>query len=426
VDWYGYNGKILTIDLEKDHFSESVIKTNYIEDYIGGFGLNCRLFAERFVPGTDPFSDLNPIIIGAGPLVGTGVPGASRTVAITKFPATGAIANSCGSMSFGFHLKQSGFDHIIIENKADSPIVLVISDDYYELLDANDLWGLDIVKATNILYSEFSDSSVICIGQAGEKLIPQAMSLIDRTSTLGRGGLGAVMGAKNLKAILVKGSKGIKVAEPGNFQKVYSKFMRRVKNYPHRDSWIELGMLRSLPVGMILQAKVEKEKAKQCNERTYLKKIKERRIACPSCPMADKDILKVDNGTLGELVCYTSSVINPFLMFTSDFLTNYKEAIRIFDLINRYGLDAFTLTSMLEFLQRNYENGSITQNDLGFHLTMDYETIHTIVEMIIKKEGIGKHLADGWKGLLNKFPELKDDMDYVKGLDIIFEPRFLK
>ncbi|MFX1340649.1 MAG: aldehyde ferredoxin oxidoreductase N-terminal domain-containing protein, partial [Promethearchaeota archaeon] len=286
MDFYGYTGKILNINLSNNKVFLEDEKVEDLTKFIGGIGMNCKLGAERLKPNTNPFSPENPIILGVGPLVGTITPGASRTVGLSKFPATGAIANSCGSMSFGFNLKQAGYDHVIISGKSEKPVYLLILDDHVELANASELWGQDIVETTNKLWKDHQGCGVISIGQAGENLVFGALTLIDKTATFGRGGLGAIMGSKNLKAIVAKGTKGISISNPKEFKNLYKKQIERIRNYPQRDSWIELGMLRSLPINLMLAAKGQKEKVKQASEKFYLKELKKRRIACPSCPMA--------------------------------------------------------------------------------------------------------------------------------------------
>jgi aldehyde:ferredoxin oxidoreductase len=303
-EWYGYTGKILNVDLTNDKITVERERTEDLRLFIGGMGMNCKLGAEILKPKIDPFSEENVIILGAGPLV----------------PATGAIANSCGSMSFGFNLKHAGFDHIIISGKSEKKVYLAIMDDHVEIIDATELWGKDIIETTNFLWNKVPSCGVIAIGQAGENLVHGSLALIDKTSTFGRGGLGAIMGSKNLKAIIVKGTKGLPIAYPKEFSKLYEKQNERIRNYIHRDSWIELGMLRSLPVNGTLYAKGEKEKAEQASEKFYIHNLKKKRIACPSCPMADKDILEIKEGEFKGFMNYTTSVINPLMMLPLDSL----------------------------------------------------------------------------------------------------------
>ena len=427
MEWYGYTGKILHIDLTNNKISIENEKIEDLKQFIGGMGMNCKLGAEILKPKTNPFSPENIIILGTGPLVGTVTPGASRTVGLSKFPATGAIANSCGSMSFGFNLKQSGYDHIIITGKSDYPVYLLIQDDHIELVDTGKLWGQDIVETTNFLWKKYNGCGVIAIGQAGENLVFGALTLIDKTATFGRGGLGAVMGSKNLKAVVAKGSKGISIANPKEFNKLFKKQIERVRNYPQRNSWIELGMLRSLPINLMLTAKGEKRKAREASERYYLKKLKKKRIACPSCPMADKDILELKEGEFSGLINYTSSVINPLLMFTLDSLETANQAIKIFDLIGRYGLDSLTITSLFEFLSNMYDKGAITKEEIGFEWKRDYNTLERLIETITNRKGsFGNLIAQGWNKLAEGNDTIANEMLTVKGLDVVFEPRFLR
>ena len=152
MDFKGYTGNILNVDLTNNKVSISKEQIEDLKKFIGGSGMNTKLGAERLSPNTDPLSPENIVVLGAGPLVGTITPGASRSVGFSKFPATGAIANSCGSMNFGFNLKQAGYDHVTISGKADKPVYLLIWDDHIELCDATKLWGQDLVETTNINY----------------------------------------------------------------------------------------------------------------------------------------------------------------------------------------------------------------------------------------------------------------------------------
>jgi len=252
------------------------------------------------------------------------------------------------------------------------------------------------------------------------------MALIDKTSTFGRGGLGAIIGSKNLKAIAVKGNLGVPIANLKEFKRLYNNLLKRIRYYPQRDSWIKLGMLRSLPVGMLLGAKGQKKKARQCSERVYLKKLKRRRIACPSCPMADKDVLEIREGAYTGLISYNSSVINPFLMLTLDGLNTYNEAIKAFDMINRYGLDSLTITAFFQFISKMYEEGVFSEQNTEMQWKNDFNTLINLIEMIAYRKGFGNELADGWRKLAENYEDIDKKMLTVKGLDVVFEPRFLR
>lgn len=394
MEWNGYTGNIINVTLTDNKINISKLNFKDVNHFIGGLGINTKLAADLFKPNIDPLSPTNNIIIGVGPLVGTITPGSSRSVGTSKFPATGAIASSCGSMSFGFNLKHAGYDNIIISGKAEKPSYIVIWDDHIEICDAKALWGRDILKTHDKLSKKYPSCGTIIIGQAGENLVHHSLALIDKISTFGRGGLGAVMGSKNLKAIVAKGSKDVSIANPKEFTKLYSRLYDRIRNYPHRESWHKLGMLRSLPVGMLFKVTGQNQKARQCSERVYLKHLKKRRIACPSCPMGDKDILKFKEGDSKELIHYATSIINPFLMFLDlDGLNYNHEAILAHDKCNQYGLDYMMVAALLDYCTKLFEKGILTKEDSGIEWNTDIPTLIRIIEMIAYKTEFGETLA---------------------------------
>jgi len=426
MEWKGYTGNIINVNLTSNEISLSKQNFNDIKQFGGGLGINTKLAADMFEPNIDPLSPKNHIIIGVGPMVGTITPGSSRTVGTSKFPATGAVAYSCGSMSFGFNLKLAGYDNIIISGKAEKPIYLLIWDDHIEICDAGAIWGKNIIRTHDILSKKYDSCGTIAIGQAGENLVYYSLALIDKISTFGRGGLGAVMGSKNLKAIVAKGTSGISIAHPKEFTKLYKRLFDRIKNYPHRESWHNLGMLRSLPIGMLFKAAGLNQKAKQCSERVYLNQLKRRRIACPSCPMGDKDILKLEVGDSTELVHYATSIINPFLMFIDlDGLNYNHEAILAHDKCNQYGLDYMMVAALLDYCTKLFEKGILTKEDSGIEWNTDITTLIRIIEMIAYKTEFGEVLSKGLNNLTELYEGTSGILPNVKGLDVIFEPRLL-
>ncbi len=426
MDWNGYTGNILKVDLTSNKISIDQEDPEDLKKFIGGMGMNCKLGAELIKPKTDPLSPVNPIIIGAGPLIGTITPGSSRIVGLSKFPATGAIANVCGSMSFAFHLKQAGFDHLIISGRAKDRVYLEIWNDKIKLRDAQPLWGKDIVETTDFLHEKYKSCGVVAIGPAGENLVKSALTLVDKTATFGRGGLGAIMGSKNLKAIVTKGSKGISIANPQRFNELFNKLFERIRKYPHRSDWHKLGMLRNTPIAALLGGAGQRKKARQASDRTYLKKLKKRRIACPSCPMGDKDILEIKEGDFTGLINYTSSVINPYFLLLLEDIHTYNEVIKAFDQMNRYGLDSMNIPALVNFCTTLYEKGILTKKMTGIEWKRDFNTVMQLTEMIAKRIGFGDLLADSWNKLIETHHDIEKDMVVVKGLEQVFDPRMLR
>ncbi|MBW1703402.1 MAG: hypothetical protein JRJ50_15070, partial [Deltaproteobacteria bacterium] len=178
---------------------------------------------------------------------GTGCPGAAKIVATTRFPLNGTISESVGSMRFALNLKGAGFDHMIITGRAKKPTVLCLGQDRVSLLDATDLWGLDIFETTDALKKSHGGekSSVIAIGPSGENRVVFSMALVDKASTLGRGGLGAVMGSKNLKAIIASGDNRPKVYDPKELKTLLAGIRERLKKFKNHPRVLELGIMEN-------------------------------------------------------------------------------------------------------------------------------------------------------------------------------------
>ena len=231
--YYGYAGQILYVDLSTGSIRKEPLDLDMARKYIGGFGMNVRLAYDLIPLGADPLGPENAVIIGAGALGGTMAMGCSRIAAATKFPETGAIGCGNGSLSFAPRLKHAGYDHVVITGRSAKPVYLLITDDRVELCDAEGVWGKDLYDATDEIWERHgSEYSVIAIGQAGENLVKPSLTLIDKSATLGKGGLGAVMGSKGLKAVVVKGTGGIAVADPVRFMRLVEYYLERVRAYP--------------------------------------------------------------------------------------------------------------------------------------------------------------------------------------------------
>ena len=221
-EYYGYAGSILDVDLTTGRVKREKLNLQVARSFIGGLGVNIKLWYDLVKPGVDPLSPENAVIIGVGPLVGTAAPGSSRVYSLTKLPVNGAVGwGGGGGVNFGCMLKNAGFDHVIIRGRAEKPVYISICDGEAEIVDAGSLWGEGIGKATDTLKEAYGGSSgVLAIGQGGENLVRFSMAFIDKLSTIGRGGLGAVMGSKNLKAIVVRGTGTIPIAHPKEFLRV--------------------------------------------------------------------------------------------------------------------------------------------------------------------------------------------------------------
>ena len=218
---HGWTGKMLYVNLSSGEVKELKIKEKILRDYLGGRGFGVKLYFDMVDPRGDPFSEENPLIFTVGPLTGT-APMSGRHSVVSKSPLTGTILDSNSGGFWGKELKYAGYDALIVKGKADRPVILKIKDSDIQI-ESTDLWGKNVDVVTGKLEKE---GSVATIGKAGEKGVLYAAIMNDLTHAAGRGGLGAIMGAKNLKAIVVKGSQKPSV---GDVEKYKDAMMDMVK-----------------------------------------------------------------------------------------------------------------------------------------------------------------------------------------------------
>jgi aldehyde:ferredoxin oxidoreductase len=211
----GYAGRILHVDLSDGRIWTEALKEEYAKKYIGGIGLGMRLYLDHSKPSVDPFSPENPLVLATGPLSGSMVPtGGNGHAFVSKSPQSFGVGEAKAHGHFGTELKRAGYDAVVFYGKAEKPVYLWIDDDAVQLLDAQYLWGKSPQETEDAIKKELKDFyiRVASIGVAGEKLVRIACVINEKTRACGRTGMGAVMGSKNLKAVAVRGSKDIAVA----------------------------------------------------------------------------------------------------------------------------------------------------------------------------------------------------------------------
>ncbi|MBW1840138.1 MAG: hypothetical protein JRI49_09400 [Deltaproteobacteria bacterium] len=351
----GWVGKVLRIDLsEKKHEIED-LDEDIARDYLGGRGLASKYLYDEIDPEIDAFDPDNKLIIASGCLTGTGAIAACRSVFAAKSPL-GTIGCANVGASFGCDLKYAGYDMIIFEGKADDPIYLMIEDDKIEFLPADELWGKDCYQTDDILREKIKDSwkakeySIACIGPAGEKGANLAAIIIDKHNAAARCGLGSVMGSKNIKAIMIRGTKGIKVADPEGFINATAEVLEVVKqshgsmeSFPKFGSsgilhiYNEVGMLatRNYQTGVFEHAG---EIGGEAMAEKHLRKIR----ACFSCPQSCGGIMKATDEKF--MVTAERPEFETVWVFGADSGNSNTSAIlKAHDLCNQYGLDIISV-----------------------------------------------------------------------------------
>jgi aldehyde:ferredoxin oxidoreductase len=227
----GYVGKFLRADLSTSGIKEEKFSDDVLKDFIGGRGLGVKILYDELKPGINPLSPENKILVMTGPVTGTPSPGTGRWCSVTKSPLTGTIHDSQGGGDFGPYLKFSGFDGIIFEGASEKPVYLWLDDGNAEIKDASHLWGKDVFQTTDTIIKDHGDKNtrVACIGPAGENLVRFAAIMNDKHRAAGRGGHGAVLGSKKVKAIAVRGDKRPLIADDVTFKETTDKVRRKIK-----------------------------------------------------------------------------------------------------------------------------------------------------------------------------------------------------
>jgi aldehyde:ferredoxin oxidoreductase len=420
----GYGGNILYIDLSNNEIKIEPLDTDLINRFIGGIGINNRLASNLIKSGIDPFHEDNPIIIGAGALTGTIAPGTPKLAATTKLPINNAIGTCFSGGGFGFAMKLSGYDHIVITGKRKKPGYISITDDKVDVIDADELWGKDIHETTDKLFKRYGNgSSVISIGPAGEKLIRYSLAMVDKMGTLGRGGLGAVMGAKKIKAIVAKGTKGLKVFDEGRFIKISETIRNKMRSLPFRDEWLKYGIMIGLKMWEKIGFSMDnfRRRKKGIFGKEDYDKVFKATISCPSCPLGDKSLVELD--CKKTPLSYGMHIILGWGVKGG--ANNIEEALKAYDMCNRMGIDDLMLLSIIDYAINLFEEGIIDINNTdGIKLKRDYNLYMKLMDKILKRDGFGHILGEGYYGIIEEFGKDAEKYAYhIKGLDPMIDPR---
>ena len=238
----GYGGQVLRVNLTQGSVEKSDLDPDLARDYLGGRGFAAKILYSELEKGVDPLGEANKLVMAAGPISGLLIPGAGKTTFAAKSPATGGYADSNVGGMLSAEMKFAGYDLIIVEGVSPKPVYLFIDDDTVELRDAKDYWGQGAITAETALKKELGDDfQIALVGPGAENLVKYACICHDFGRQAGRAGVGTVMGSKKLKAIAVRGSKSIPVADVGEFRRVGREMLEFCKNSDAWDVWVRLG-----------------------------------------------------------------------------------------------------------------------------------------------------------------------------------------
>ena len=427
----GYKQKLLRIDLTTKTVKEEDIKEEDIRALLGGRGIAAKYYFDEIGVEVEPLSAENKIIFMTGPLTGTPVYSSTKMQLATKSPLAGRYICSNSSGNFGPHLKFSGYDGIIIEGKSEEPVYVIIRDNDIQFESAEGLWGLKTVDVDQKLRAQYNEPhlSVMSIGPGGENLVRYACIQVDGRS-FGRGGAGAVMASKNLKAIVVKGTGKISLANEGALKEYISANMANTRNskaghtkYVTAQYTEVLNNLGCYPTNNFQSAVFEDAESIYAPEMVGKYKIKN--YACYRCPVACGQVCEVKEGP------FKGAISDPEYETIGAFggqcgVKDFGAIIAANMLCDEYGIDTMQTGTVIALAMELYERGMITKEDTdGLELNFgNGEAMVAMVHKIAKKEGIGAILAGNYAEIAEKIPGSRKYMMEVKGMAYAaYEPR---
>lgn len=433
---YGWTGKFLRVDLTKSTITVEDLDPKIAKDFIGARGMGVKYLYDEIDPKVNALSPDNKLLMVTGPLTGTGAPGGNRYMVVTKSPLTGAIAESSAAGNFATSLKYAGYDMIVFEGKSKKPVYLWIDDDNVELRDAQHLWG-KITSETEILVINETapEAKVACIGPAGENLVRFAAVMNDMGRTAARSGVGAAMGSKNLKAVAVKGTKGVKVADSTGFYNIMVEVYKDLQtegteHFHHTGTPGVLSLVESFGVlpTRNFQTGVNEEWEKLCSE-TLEDTVSVRKgmgMACPVCPVGCGRTSKVtapDFAGMGVGPEYETIG----LLGSSTGVNDIRAVSKANYICNEMGMDTISTGGTIACAMELYEKGYLPKKDVG--MALNFGDAHALVELTEKialRGGFGDVLAEGAYRLAEKYGHPEFFMGVKKQEFPSYDPRGLQ
>ena len=410
ADWYGYKGIILRVDLTNRTIRKQALPEEWARQYIGCRGINSKILWDEIKPGIDPYGPDNVLIFGTGPLEGTNL-GMGRISMTTLSPRRTLGEGGIGGF-WGPELKFAGYDFVVITGAANKPVYLWIQDEKVEIRDASHIWGKNTWQTETLIQNELHDPDVQvrCIGPAGENLVHSSPVFGNYNRAGGRAGLGDVMGSKKLKAIAVRGSGGVQLANPEKYLELYGKIRDILAYDKCMDAWnVPWGTFGGLVLMRIFNSlgNLQTRNAQEmrfdegidsvCGERVLLDHAVRPR-ACFSCPYPScGKYYEVKDGPYAGTTGENTSALE--LFFTSLVGVDYLPAgLKARSLCNQLGLDVMHVGYAISWAMETYEKGIINKSYTG-GLELNFGNHEVMMELIrriaFREDEFSSLLADG-------------------------------
>jgi aldehyde:ferredoxin oxidoreductase len=421
---YGYHGRFLDVDLSAGTTEELSLSEETLEKYIGGATLAAALVYERVSGDLDPLSPENPLVFSTGPFTGSSVPMVSRYAACGISPLTGFWGEATSGGRFPGRLKGAGFDGLIISGRSEKPVYLHLEKGAAEIRDASQLWGKDSYETQRRIKDELGEDklSVACIARGGEKQVRYASIMNDKGRSAGRCGMGALMGSKNLKAVVASGDSKAKLADAAKLRALVKQTTTEIDGNMISLAFGEYGTLMYMDMGMMLGDVPVKYFTKsvfpveKMTGEAFRQNYTIRSHACRGCPIGCGRLVKNFEADLDVdgPEYETAAAFGPLCLNTD--LDSIVEANH---LCNVHGIDTISAGVSIAYALYLHEQGVVTKDDVGMELHWgDGRAIVKLVEMIVNQQGFGELLARGTLAMARHFGRDEGEAAQVKGLEM--------
>ncbi len=400
----GYNGKVLRVDLTSETIQAQPLDETLVEKFVGGRGYGVKILYDENPPRVEPFAPENRLIFFTSPFLGTNIPCSVKLCVVTKSPLSQTILMTLAGGYFGPELKFTDYDGIVITGKAQRPVYLQIHNEEVQIKDASSVWGKDTVETQEVLKEALGDKKarVASIGPAGEKLV-RFSSIITEGHAFGRGGAGAVMGAKNLKAIVVRGTKPVKLFDKPGFDAVVKELRERFKTHPGVKPYSRYGTTYGVRVvgerGLwpIRNYQFGTFEGRSKIEEGAIEALIKRRVTCYRCPVACSSITVATEEPYRGIESRRPEYETVWSFGGQCGNDNLSAILAAEDLCDRYGLDTISTGNAIGFAMECFEKGIISKEDTD-GIELKFGNHRAMVEMVRKigaRDGFGDVLAEG-------------------------------
>ncbi|HSB68345.1 MAG TPA: aldehyde ferredoxin oxidoreductase family protein [Candidatus Methylomirabilis sp.] len=408
---HGYAGRLLRVDLDNGKSWAEPLEDARARRYVGGRGLGARILIDEVPPGCDPLGPENRLVFAMGPLAGTFAPGSGRYVVVAKSPATGGFGEAYTGGFVAHELKYAGYDGIVVQGRSPEKVYLSVVNDRVEIRPAAHLAGRGTLETEQAIKEEMGDleTKIVSIGLAGENGVRFACVMNDTDRAAGRTGLGAVMGAKNLKAIAIRGTGRVELADRQAFREHALADLAKIRKHP----WLgdspggagalgTAGGVEDLSRAGILPTRNWETGTWEYADRISGTAMKNTILlghrACEACPVGCTRVVQVADGPFGGVRPeYGGPEYETVAALGSLCENRNLEAIALLNQrCNVYGLDTISAGSAIAFAMECFEKGILTEKEIGFRLAWgDAPAMLRLLDMIARREGVGDLLAEG-------------------------------